>query len=658
MQSSFDGDNVRVIPHTEETYISFTVFISQTFSLRFIDTYRFLSESLKNLTGLLTTNEFHHVDKYFNNEELSKLAKQKSFYPYEYVSSIEKFTEDKLPDKEAFKNSATGSELSDKDYEFAQMVWNTFECKNLGDYTKIYCIIDVLLLCDIFCSFRKMCLNNYKLDPAKYITLPGYAFDVMKKLTRANLDLFTNEQVNMYCFFEKAVRGGITNTIKRYVKANSKFMPEIYDPSQPPCIIPYIDANALYSWAMRQYLPVSHFTELSPDCFQEFTSNFIVNLGDEEEYGYYFDVDLDYPVELHDKHNELPFLCEKKSIYKVEKLLCTLENKRNYHIHYRMLKLALKHGLILNKINKIIKFKQTPILRQYIDLNTRLRANTKSTFEKSMFKLMCNAIFGKTIENARKRLNFTLATSVEKYNKLVSHTNFKETIYFHENLVGINRYKTSVSLKLPIYLGASILDISKVLMYDFYYEKMPKIFGNVKYNLCYMDTDSFIFSLQDHSLEPYLKKFPQYFDLSDYSESHILYDPTNKKVPGVFKDELVGKYMTEFISLAPKVYAYKLYNSEEERKRAKGVLKSIVDKELSFDNYKKTLFENEIYVKSQQLFNVHCHNIRTIEQNKVALVLRKNCKRSFYNTIDSYAFGHCRINDSIQEQEEEEEMLE
>ncbi|VDO07232.1 unnamed protein product [Brugia timori] len=651
MQSSFNGANIRVIPHTEETYISFTIYISKTFSLRFIDTYRFLSESLKNLATLLSPNEFHNVNNYFKNDEFSSLAKRKSFYPYEYVSSFDKYSEEQLPNKDAFKDSATGKELSDDDYKFAQIVWNKFDCKNFGDYTKKYCMIDVLLLSDIFCSFRKMCLKYYKLEPAKYITLPSYAFDVMKKLTNASLDLFTNDQVNMYCFFEKSVRGGITNTIKRYVAANSKFMLEIYDPTKPPLSIIYIDANALYSWAMRQFLPVSNFTELSSDCFPEFTPIFIANLGDEDDYGYYFEVDLDYPEELHDKHNNLPFLCEKNTIDKAEKLLCTLENKRNYHLHCRMLKLALKHGLILIKIHKIIKFKQAPILRPYIDLNTKLRANTKSTFEKSMFKLMCNAIFGKTIENARKRLNFTLATSVEKYNKLVSHTNFKETVYFHQNLVGINRYKTSVSLKLPIYLGASILDLSKVLMYDFYYEKMPEIFDNVKYELCYMDTDSFIFTLQDHSLAPYLKKCPQYFDLSDYPESHELHNVNNKKVPGVFKDELVGKFVSEFISLAPKVYAYKLYEGNEVKK-AKGVLKTIVNKELCFDNYKKTLFENEIHVKSQQLFNVHSHNIRTIEQNKVALALRKNCKREFYDKINSYAFGHYKICNSIDEDEE------
>ena len=236
-----------------------------------------------------------------------------------------------------------------------------------------------------------------------------------------------------------------------------------------------------------------------------------------------------------------------------------------------------------------------------------------------------------------------------KYNKLVCHTNFKETVYFHENLVGINRYKTSISLKLPIYLGASILDISKTLMYDFFYEKMPVIFKDIPYNLCYMDTDSFIFCFQDHSFVPYMKKFPQFFDLSDYPSSHELFDETNKKKPGIFKDELMGRRMIEFISLAPKVYAYKLYGTEEEIKKAKGVLKHIVSNKLNLDMYKKALFDNEVVVKSQQLFNVHSHNIRTIKQDKVALSLRHRCKRIFYDNINNYAYGHYKCNDTEDE---------
>ncbi|KAK7583979.1 hypothetical protein V9T40_004942 [Parthenolecanium corni] len=661
MQSSFQGCEIKVIPHTEERYVSFIVYLSRTFSLHFIDTYRFLSDSLKNLSKLLGSDEFHNVNDYFRNDELSDLAKQKSFYPYEYVSSFEKYNEISLPPQDAFHDTATGNRISDEDYSFACNVWEKFECQSLGDYTKIYCLIDVLILSDVFCAFRAMCIRQYKLDPARYVTLPSYSFDVMKKLSGAKLDLFTDRQINMYCFFENAIRGGIVNVVRRYVKANSKLMPEIYDPSKVPEKIEYIDANGLYSWAMQQYLPVSHFKALSEEDVALCTPETIMNLHDESDWGYYFDVDIDYPRELHDKHNDFPFLCEKKVIDNVEKLVCTLENKRNYHVHYRTLKQALKHGLVLKKINKIIKFKQAPILRSYINLNTRLRANSQSPFEKSMYKLMCNAIFGKTIENARKRMNFTLATNVEQYKKLVCRTNFKESVYFNPNLVGVNRYKTSVSLKLPIYLGASILDISKTLMYEFFYEKMPLIFGNVKYNLCYMDTDSFIFSFNDHSFAPYLQKYIHLFDLSDYPISHKLFDQSNRKVPGVFKDELCGKNISEFVALTPKVYAYKIYETGEEKKKAKGVLSSIVKKELHIDLYKDVLFNNAVIMKPQHLFNVHLHNIRTIRQNKVALALRCHCKRVFFDNINSYAYGHYNCisidNDNNDVEEDADELL-
>lgn len=653
MQSSFNGDSIRVIPHTEESYISFTVHLSNNFSLRFVDSYRFLTASLKNLSNLLAPEDFYNVNKHFQNDkELAELAKKKSFYPYEYVSTIDKFDMTELPAQENFRDSLTGSTLSDEDYAFAQLVWEKFDCQTLADYTKCYCLIDVLILSDVFSKFRRMCLHHYKLDPAKYITLPGYAFDVMKKMTGCQLDLFSNEKVNMYCCFETSVRGGITNTNVRYVKANSNLMPEIYDPQEPPRTLAYIDCNSMYSWAMQQALPISDFYELNTEEIVKFNETFILSLDDYGQFGYFFVADIDYPPELHDKHNDLPFLCERKTVNKVTKLMCTLENKTEYHVHYRMLKLALKHGLVLKKIHKIIRFKQAPVLKPYIDLNIQLRKESKSAFEKSMFKLMCNAIFGKTIENARNRLNFTLATNVEKYNTLVCHTNFKETIYFHKNLVGVNRFKTSVSLKLPIYLGASILDLSKILMYEFYYETLPYILNNVNYKLCYMDTDSFIFYIEDHSFSPYMQQFPQYFDLSDYPQSHELFNESNKKVPGVFKDELNGKIMSEFVSLHPKVYSYKVHETDEEVRKAKGVLKSIINKELTHDHYKKCLFLGDVITKSQQLFNVHLHNIRTIEQKKVALELRDNCKRFFHDNIHSYAYGHYKIDELNREEEE------
>ena len=186
----------------------------------------------------------------------------------------------------------------------------------------------------------------------------------------------------------------------------------------------------------------------------------------------------------------LKFLRLKK-IGKVEKLVCTLEDKEKYVIHIRPLKQALNNGLKLKKVHRVIRFNQEAWLKSYIDMDTNLRKETKNDFEKEFFKLMNNSVFGKTIENVRKNRNIKLVTTEEKRIKLVSEPNYHTTKRFSENLLAIEMKKTKVKMSKLVYLGMSILDISKTLMYEFWYECIkPKYKDNA--TLCFMDTDSFI----------------------------------------------------------------------------------------------------------------------------------------------------------------------
>lgn len=656
LQQAYEKFQYNVIPHTEENYISFSVKIDDNFYLRFIDSYRFLSSSLRSLVDLLNDSQLIHTKKIFGgNSNVIGIVKQKGFFPYEYVKSYDNLKETELPVKDQFYNNMTQEHISDTNYEFCRRVWNTFDCQFLADYMRIYCIIDTVLLADVFSSFRETCITEYKLDPAYYITLPGYGFDVMKKVTGASLQLLTESEANVYNFFEASIRGGITNTNVRYCKANTNRNIELYDNSKEPLSIHYYDFNALYSYSMQQYLPTHNIKELDSSKFNLFTSDYICSIPDDGEIGYYFCVDIEYPIHLHDLHNDLPLFPERKFIsldnsnFQVEKLCCTLQDKDSYHVHYRMLKFALKHGLIIKRIKRIISFNQCPILLPYIEMNTRLRINSKSDFEKSLFKLMNNAVFGKTIENARKRINFELVNTVKRFEKLVNHPNFKSSVYFNENLVGIHKYKTTVQLKLPIYLGATVLDISKLFMYEFWYDKMSIIFSGLERRLLYMDTDSFILSLNVHNVEKNILKYSEYFDCSDYPTSHLLYNSINKKKPGVLKDELKGCIMMEFISLAPKLYAYKCVNDINyqvtEVKKAKGILKTTVAHEITFANYYNVLFENKVFTFKQRTFKSKLHHLRTIEFDKIGLILRKHAKRFFLdNNVESLAFGHYKIN--------------
>ena len=203
-------------------------------------------------------------------------------------------------------------------------------------------------------------------------------------------------------------------------------------------------------------------------------------------------MDVEYPKRLHALHSDLPFLSERMEVNKCKKLVCNLFNEKKYVPQINTLKQALNHGLKLEKIHTVIKFNQEAWLKPYINMNTELRKAAKNDFEKDLFKLINNSVFGKTMETSG---NIKLVTTDKKRSKLVSEPNYHTINLISEDLSIIEMKKTKVKMNKPIYLGLSILEISKTLMYEFWYDYMkPKY--NDKIKLCYRDTESFIMNIK------------------------------------------------------------------------------------------------------------------------------------------------------------------
>ena len=284
----------------------------------------------------------------------------------------------------------------------------------------------------------------------------------------------------------------------------------------------------------------------------KFTEEFIKNYDEDSDKGYILEVDVKYPKKLHVLHSDLPFSRERMKIDKCKKLVCNLNNKKDYVVHIRSLKQALNHILVLKKVHRVIQFNQEAWLKPYIDMNTELRKKAKNYFEKDFVKLMNNAVFGKTMENMRKHRDIKLVTTDKRRNQLVAEPNYHTTKWFSENLLAIEMKKTKVKMNKPIYLGLSILEISKTLMYEFWCDYMkPKYGDNVK--LCYMDTDSFIMHIKTEDFyEDIADDVETRFDTSNYEVDRPLSTGKNKTVIRLMKDELGGKIMTEFVALRPK----------------------------------------------------------------------------------------------------------
>ena len=251
-------------------------------------------------------------------------------------------------------------------------------------------------------------------------------------------------------------------------------------------------------------------------------------------------------------------------------------------------------------------------------MNTELKKLAKNDFEKDLFKLMNNSVFGKTMENIRKHRDIKLVTTDRKRSKLVSEPNYHTINLISEDLSIIEMKKTKVKTNKPIYLGLSILEISKILMYEFWYDYMkPKYNDNVR--LCYMDTNSFVMHIKTNGFyKDIASDVEDRFDTSNYEVNRPLPTGKNKKYIGLMKDELGGKIITEFVTLRPKTYSFLTYDGKEDKK-AKGTKKCIIKTMIKFNDYKKCLLNGEIILKSQQRFISNKHDVYTENINKIAL---------------------------------------
>ena len=227
---------------------------------------------------------------------------------------------------------------------------------------------------------------------------------------------------------------------------------------------------------------------------------------------------------------------------------------------YKVIKTSIKSWIKVKKIHRVIEFNQKAWLKPYVDIDTELRKLARNDFENDLFKLMNNSVFGKTMENIRKHRDIKLVTTDKKRSKLVSEPNFHAMNLISEDLSIIEMKKTKIKMNKPIYLGLSILEISKILMYEFWYDYMkPKYNDNVR--LC------FVMSIKTNDFyKGIARDVYNMFDTSNYGVNRPLPIGKNKKVIGLMKDELAGEIIKEFIALRPKNYSYLTDNDKIEQK--------------------------------------------------------------------------------------------
>ena len=477
----------------------------------------------------------------------------------------------------------------------------------------------------------------------------------MLKMTNVKLDLITD--IDMENMVQLGMRGGVSSIMHRHEKANNKYMKN-YEKDKDSSYLMYLDANNLYGWAMSQKLPVGKFKWGDEKTFD------ISNYSGEK--GCIIECDLEYPENLHDEHNMYPLAPEKILVekdmlspycneildeFKIQKTTCkklipNLMNKQKYVLHYKNLQLYLDLGLKLKKIHRVLEFKQTTWLKDYIDFNTQKRTNAANAFEKDFFKLMNNSVFGKTMENLRNRCSIKLVTTKDQLLKWVAKPTFQRSVIYNENLTAILRTKESIKLNKPSFVGMCILDLSKTLMYDFHYNYILKKYDYKKIKLLFTDTDSLCYHMKTEDAYEDFYKDKELFDNSDYDPGNKFYFKENKKVIGKMKDECAGIPITEFCGLRSKMYSY-IKENDKYCCKAKGIKKNVVAKEIKHKNYLEILQGKTKNRYQMNIIRSKSHILNTCEVNKIGLSCYDDKRYILDDGISTLAYGHYKIPSTI-----------
>lgn len=646
------GFDLDCIAKTSEDYLAFSlVKKSERWRIRFIDSCQFLCSSLDNLVKQLPLDGFIAMNKFIEPEHV-RLLTRKGVFPYDYIDGWQKLDEKNIPPIQCFHSELTGENICQDDYDHACNVMKLLKLKSLGEYSDLYLTCDVLLLADVFENFRSFSLRTYGLDPCHYFTISSFSFDACLKFTKVNLELITCP--DMYAFIESGTRGGLCSVPTRHARANNPLVGD-YNPGHPSTYLIYFDVNNLYGTNMSELLPTGGFKWVeNPETFDVLTDAF-------GELGYILEVDLVYPAHLHDQHNCYPLaperleicpdmlspycsrLAEKLKLNKLttHKLSPNFYPKKHYVVHLRNLQFYLKHGLEVTRIHRVLKFSQSRWLEPYITVNTEMRKKATSNFEKDLFKLLNNSVYGKTMENVRKYRTVQLVTNETMAKKLAKKPNYQHSIVFSESLVAVCMQPKTVTLNKPIYVGFTVLELSKLLMFQFHYDYIRVKYGD-RAKLLLTDTDSFIYRIQCEDIYKDMMEDIDRFDTSDYPSDHPLHSADNKKVLGKMKDETNGVPVEAFVGLRTKMYSLKYGSSEH--KRAKGVKRSLVSKTLRYGDFETILLTQSSRYDQMNFIRSHRHEIYSVTLNKRSLSCFDDKRFIMDNGIDTLAYGHYRIN--------------
>jgi hypothetical protein len=651
---------------------------------------------------------FKNTLAHLGNKDHFHLLSRKGVFPYQWYDSHDRKLETSLPPKEAWFNTLSDEHISDGDYEYACKVWKEMKCKTFEDYIRIYVELDTLLLLDVMQGYRHQTLKDTGLDPALFVTSPALSMASCLKMvdpttrTTPKPHLLTDQE--LYNFFDTTcggLRGGYSGAAQRILTANNRYMKK-WDPTKPSTFVTYLDVNSMYPTAMLKRLPYSDFTFGKDDRVIDdlsFATQLVLATEDDDDIGRHYEVDIECTDRYwQDQQVELAMVLETRTVTRKEqspyndkllgtrekpnmlkkdhismsgpsgqkkettglsasipfdegrKLIGDLHPKKNYVCYGANLKYYIQHGWKITKVHRYVEYRQTEWLKPWIESNIKKRAKTNSEFLKNQYKLNNNSTYGKTMMNPRKHCDTRIATNAKIAKKLMSDIRTKNWITFGDSLAIFMMTKKKTELNQPVYAGNTILEISKLLMVQFFYDTLVPRYGIENLKLAFTDTDSICLRITTDDwyqdmIDMNLEK--PTFDLSGCGKNfrtlsgNQVYSEKNRKKTGLMKPEEGTSIIAEVISLKAKMYSMIDENDKQINSTAKGVKKDS-KKFLQHQKYKNTIELQHCYSVDQGRIASDKHVKNTILQQKAALN-PLNDKRYMINHTNSYPYGYYKI---------------
>jgi len=404
------------------------------------------------------SNAYNYAKEYIH-PDYDHLVKIKLKFPYEWLDDFNKLFTSHMPNRNDFTSKLKSNKITVEEYNQTVQTVKELKCQNMLDYLIFYNVMDTLILADAMENYRNEIYEIFQLDPANFVSSPATPWQCMLRQTGVVIELISDYQ--MLSIVEKGIRGGMCGL-------GGLNYAEIKDTDKESILL--LDANNLYGNAMRFKLPIARYRWVWPeDHYAAMRSvKFIAK------------VDLEYPEVLHESHKDYPLAPEKIKMGDGVKLCQTLHNKRNYVVHWKNLMYYMHKGLNVTTVKKMLMFTSCNFLGEYIDTYIDKRKNAKTDMEKEIWKLMINAVFGKTMENMRKRQKIEFVTDEKRIKKLIASPYFSENnVIIPNKLLEIRRNNNKIRYDKPILIGFAILELSKLWMFNTYHEYLNPNCDNI-----------------------------------------------------------------------------------------------------------------------------------------------------------------------------------